>query len=198
MVRFYHDLISARRDLGGLTPGLEGDRCTLLAVDNVKKLIAFNRWSSVNPNQSAVVIGNFTSNILNNYSLAFPSAGNWYVQLNSDSTAYGPDYGNSGSAVITASGSPATGNITIGPYSALILSQLPPIPTLSITQTNNGLTVSWPTTPSGWVLQSSPSLTGGLPAWSQVPVSQYQTNGTTIFIKVSSPADTVFYRLQKP
>ncbi len=198
IVRFYHDLISARRNLQGLTPGLEGDRCTMLAVDNVKKLIAFNRWSSANPTQSAVVVGNFTSNTINNYSLTFPSAGNWYVQLNSDSTTYGPDYGNIGSSVVTASGSPATGNITLGPYSALILSQVPSIPPLSITQTNNGLTVSWPISPPGWLLQSSSSLTGGLLAWSQVPVSQYQTNGTTVSINVSSPADTVFYRLQKP
>ena len=197
IVQFYHDLISARRNLQGLTPGLEGDRCTMLAVDNVNKLIAFNRWNSANPTQSAVVIGNFTSNTVNNYSLSFPSAGNWYVQLNSDSTAYGPDYGNIGSPVVTASGSPATGNITLGPYSALILSQISPIPTLSITQTNSVLTVSWPATPPGWLLQSSSSLAGGPPVWSQVPVSQYQTNGTTVFITVGSPTDTVFYRLQK-
>ncbi len=198
IVQFYHDLISTRRNLQGLTPGLEGDQCTMLAVDNVNKLVTFNRWNSTNPAQSAVVVGNFTSNTVNNYSLSFPSAGNWYVQLNSDSTVYGPDYGNIGSSVVTASGSPATGSITIGPYSALILSQIPPIPTLSITQTNNVLTVSWPTSPPGWLLQSCPSLAGTPPIWTQVPVSQYQTNGTTIFINVSSPVDTVFYRLQKP
>jgi len=196
IVEFYHDLISARRNLQGLTPGLEGDQCNMLAVDNVNKLIAFNRWNSANPNQSAVVVGNFTGNTLNNYSLSFPSAGNWYVQLNSDSTNYGSDYGNIGSAIVTASGSPATANITIGPYSALILSQIPPIPTLSITQTNNGLTVSWPAAPSGWLLYASPSLTGP-PTWSQVPAAQYQTNGTTVFVNVSSPAGDVFYRLQQ-
>ena len=169
----------------------------MLAVDNVNKLIAFNRWNSANPNQSAVVVGNFTSNTVNNYTLTFPSAGNWYVQLNSDSTTYGPDYGNIGSSMVTASGSPATGSITIGPYSALILSQISLNPALSITQTNGVLMVSWPATPPGWLLQSSSSLTGGPPVWSQVPSSQYQTNGTTLFINVSSPTDTVFYRLQK-
>ena len=197
IVQFYHDLISARRNLQGLTPGLEGDRCTMLAVDNVNKLVAFNRWNSTNPNQSAVVIGNFTSNTVNNYSLTFPSAGNWYVQLNSDSTMYGPDYGNIGSSLVTASGSPATASITIGPYSALILSQVPPVPTLSITQSNDVLTVSWPMTPTGSWLESSTTLTGGPSAWSQVPASQYQTNGNTVSVNVSSPAGTVFYRLQK-
>ncbi|HUA37708.1 MAG TPA: alpha-amylase family glycosyl hydrolase [Candidatus Sulfopaludibacter sp.] len=198
IVQFYHDLINARRNLQGLTPGLEGDRCTMLAVDNVNKLVAFNRWNSANPSLSAVVVGNFTSNTLNNYSLTFPSAGNWYVQLNSDSTTYGPDYGNIGSSVVTASGSPATGNVTIGPYSALILSQISPVPTLSIAPTVNGVTVSWPMTPPGVVLQSCPSLADNPPVWTQVPVSQYQTNGSTIFINVSAPTDTVFYRLQQP
>jgi hypothetical protein len=100
--------------------------------------------------------------------------------------------------VVTATGSPASGNVTIGPYSALILSQIPPIPTLTITQTNNGVTVSWPTTPPGWLLYTSPSLTGNPPAWSQVPATQYQTNGTTVYLNVSSPAGNAFYQLQKP
>jgi 1,4-alpha-glucan branching enzyme len=197
IVQFYHDLIGARRNLQGLTPGLEGNRCTMLAVDNVNKLVAFNRWNSTNSNLSAVVVGNFTSNILNNYSLTFPSAGNWYVQLNSDSTSYGPDYSNTGSSTVTAGGSPPTANITIGPYSALILSQVPPVPTLSITQSNNVLTVSWPTTPPGPVLESTSTLGGGPLAWSQVPASQYQTNGNMVFINVNPLSNSTFYRLQK-
>ena len=112
IVRFYRDLISARRNLKGLTPGLEGDQCAMLAVDNVKKLVAFHRWNSANAAQDAIVIANFTDATLNNYGLNFPSAGHWYVQLNSDSTNYGPDYSNIGSPVVTASGSPASGNVT--------------------------------------------------------------------------------------
>jgi len=198
IVQFYHDLISERRNLNGYTPGLEGDQCSILQSDNVNKLVAFHRWKSADPSQDAVVIANFSTNTLSNYTLNFPSAGNWYVHLNSDSTNYGPDYGNIGGSVVTASGSPATANITIGPYSALILSQIPPIPPLSITQANNVLMVSWPTTPPGWLLYTSPSLTGNPPAWSQVPATQYQTNGTTVFINVSSPNGNVFYQLQKP
>jgi 1,4-alpha-glucan branching enzyme len=198
IVQFYHDLIGARRNLAGLTPGLKGNQCTMLAVDNVKKLVAFNRWNSANPNQSAVVVGNFTSNTLNNYTLTFPLAGTWYVQLNSDSTSYGPDYSNMGSTRVTASGSPPTANITVGPYSALILSQVPPVPMLAITQSNNVLTVSWPTTPSGSLLESSSTLSGSPSDWSQVPVSQYQTNGNTVSINIDPPTGDTFYRLYKP
>jgi len=198
IVQLYRDLIGARRNLQGLTPGLEGDRCTMLAVDNVNKLVAFNRWNSANPGQSAVVVGNFTSNTLNNYSLNFPAAGNWYVQFNSDSTNYGPDYGNIGSSVVTAGGSPASAAITIGPYSALILSQVPNVsPTLTITQTGGVATISWPSAYSGWVLDTSPALAGNPPSWTQVPASQYQTNSTTVFINVDPSDDAAFYRLRK-
>ena len=34
IVQFYRDLISARRNLKGYTPGLEGDQCNVFQVDN--------------------------------------------------------------------------------------------------------------------------------------------------------------------
>ena len=199
IVQFYRDLIGARRDLKGYTPGLEGDQCSMLQVDNVNKLVAFQRWLSAAPNEDAVVIANFSSNVLNNYTLTFPSAGNWYVHLNSDSTNYGPDYGNIGGSVVTASGSPATASITIGSYSALILSQTPDAPPqLTIAPTNGTVNVSWPGSYSEWVLDATPTLSGSPPPWNQVSASQYQTNGATLFINADSSTGSVFYRLRKP
>jgi len=199
IVRFYRDLISARRNLKGYTPGLEGNQCSMLAVDNINKLVAFHRWKSAVLNQDAVVVAHFANSTLNNYALNFPSAGNWYVQFNSDSTNYGPDYGNIGSSVVNASNSPASATITIGPYSALILLQFPNVsPTLTITQTNGVATVSWLSGYSGWVLDSSATLAGNPPPWNQVPASQYQTNSTAVFINVNLAGDATFYRLRKP
>jgi 1,4-alpha-glucan branching enzyme len=199
IVRLYRDLISARCNLNGYTPGLEGDQCSVFQVDNINKLVAFQRWQSTAPNQDAVVVAHFANATLNNYALNFPSAGNWYVQFNSDSTNYGPDYGNIGSSVVTASGSPASATITIGPYSALILSQVPNVsPQLTITQTNGAATISWLSSYSGWVLDSSTTLAGNPPPWNQVSVSQYQTNPTTVFINVNSSDGATFYRLRKP
>jgi 1,4-alpha-glucan branching enzyme len=197
IVRFYRDLISARRNLYGFTPGLEGDQCAMLQVDNVNKLVAFDRWSSANTNRNAVVVGNFANATVNNYTLSFPSAGTWYVQLNSDSTNYSADYGNVGSSVVVASGKPATGHVTIGPYSALILSQIPPMPSLAITQTSQVLTISWPNSPPGWMLYTSPSLTGNPLSWSVVAPAQYQTNGTTVSIQVTPSAGAAFYQMRK-
>ena len=199
IVRFYRDLISARRDLKGYTPGLEGDQCSMLQVDNVNKLVAFHRWKSAATNQDAVVIGNFADGTLNNYALNFPSAGTWYVHLNSDSTNYGSDYGNIGSSLVTASGSPATASITIGPYSVLILSQTPDAPPqLTITPMNGTVNVSWPSSYSEWLLDESATLAGNPPPWNQVSASQYQTNATAIFINADSSGGPTFYRLRKP
>lgn len=199
IVQLYRDLISARRDLKGYTPGLEGDQCNVYQVDNVNKLVAYHRWKSAAPNQDAVVIANFANATRSNYGLNFPSAGNWYVHFNSDSTNYGSDYGNVGSSVVTASGNPATASITIGPYSALILSQVPNVsPKLTITQTNGIATISWLNSYSGWVLDSSTTLAGNPPPWNQVSASQYQTNSTAVFINANPSGSATFYRLRKP
>ena len=197
IIRFYRDLIGARRNLKGYTPGLEGDQCNVYHADDANKLVAFNRWKSAAPNEQVVVIANFSGTTRSNYALNFPSAGNWYVHLNSDSTTYGPDYGNVGSSVVTASGSPTTANITIGPYSALIMSQTPDTPPqLAITAGNGAVTIVWPAAYYEWTLGRSSSLSGN-PVWITIPSSQYQTNGATISVHSPASAESGFYRLQK-
>ena len=197
IVQLYRDLIGARRDLKGYTPGLEGDQCSILWSDNSGKLVAFHRWNSAAPSQDAVVIANFANVNYGTYTLNFPSAGTWYVHFNSDSTNYSSDFGNNGSTVVTATGSsPATASVAIGPYSALILSQTPDAPpSLTITQASGLVNISWPSAYAGWVLDSTLSLTG---AWSQVPAVQYQTSAgiTSISVPVST-ADSLYYRLRK-
>lgn len=197
IVQFYRDLISARRDFKGYTPGLEGDQCAMLVEDNVSKVIAFHRWKSSAPSQDAVVVANFTGNTLNSYAMNFPSAGNWFAHLNSDSTNYASDYGNIGTSVATASGTPARGNVTVGPYSVLILSQTPDAPPqLAIVPTNGNLTVSWPSSYSAWGLAESASLAGGA-GWTPVSSSQYETNGATTTVSIAPSGASSFYRLQK-
>jgi 1,4-alpha-glucan branching enzyme len=198
IVQFYHDLIGLRRDLQGYTPGLEGDQCSVFLVDNVNKVIAFHRWKSTAPNQDAVVVANFSGGTLNNYTLNFPFAGNWFVHLNGDNTNYGPDYGNVGSTSASASGSPPSANVTIGPYSALILSQTPDAPPqLTITQTNGSVNISWPASYFGWVLAGVSSLSGN-PTWISVPANEYQTNAFDLSISLPQPSGSTFYRLLKP
>lgn len=196
IVQLYRDLISARRDLKGYTPGLEGDQFEMLWVDNNSKLIAFQRWKSGQTNQDAVVIGNFADVNYSSYNLTFPWDGTWYVHFNTDSTNYSSDFGNNGSTVVTASGNPPTASVAIGPYSALILSPTPDAPPQMAASLSNGNpSVSWPLTYSEWTLFQNPSLSGN--GWTQVPASQYQTNGSTISYTVSPTNGMSFYELEK-
>ena len=70
-------------------------------------------------------------------------------------------------------------------------------PRLSIAQTNGVVTVSWPNTAGGWVLEKIALVPGTLPPWSQVPSEQYQTNATDIYVAVSPPTGNVIFRLHK-
>ena len=197
IVQFYRDLISVRRDLKGYTPGLEGDQCSILRTDNTTKLLAFRRWKSSAPNQVAVVIANFSGVTISSYSLNFPFAGTWYTHLNSDSTNYSSDFQNIGSSMVTASGSPASGLVTIGPYSVLILSQTPDVPPqLTIQSASGAVNIGWPSSYFEWVLAGNSALTGNA-GWVPVPGSQYQTNGSTISVTVPAPSGNAFYRLQR-
>ncbi len=194
IVRLYHDLIRIRRNLDGNVPGLKGDQCSMLAVDNVNKLVAYRRWKTGTTGQDAVVVANFAGVTRSNYSLTFPQAGIWHAQFNSDSTNYSADFGNQGTSTVAAT---PNGGVTIGPYSALVFSQLPFPPRLAISLTNSSLAISWPASFTGWVLDSTPTLTGNPVPWVQVPVAQYQTNATAIFINATPSAGGSFYRLRQ-
>ena len=125
IVRMYRDLIHLRRNLDGVSEGLLGDGCSTYQVDNVNKLVAFSRWNPGSTDRCTVVVANFANTTRTGYTINFPAAGTWYVHFNSDSTNYASDYGNVGNLEVAAAGSPVSGPINIGPYSVLILSQVP-------------------------------------------------------------------------
>ncbi len=123
--RLYRDLIRLRRNLDGVSPGLMGDAASAYQVDNDNKLIAYSRWDSAGTGSTVVVVANFANTARSNMMVQFPEEGTWYTLFNSDSTDYAPDYGNVGSLEVAASGSPVSGELDIGRYSVLILSQTP-------------------------------------------------------------------------
>jgi len=49
IVQLYRDLIGARRDLKGYTPGLEGDQCSVLWSDNTSKLGCLSPLELIHP-----------------------------------------------------------------------------------------------------------------------------------------------------
>jgi 1,4-alpha-glucan branching enzyme len=123
----YKDLIRLRRNLDGLSSGLEGVNTTVTVTDNSSKLIAYRRWNTGAVGDDVVVVANFANATRTDYNIPFPKTGAWYAQFNSDSTNYSSDFGGVGSTVVTAG---ATAPVTIAPYSVLIFSQVasPPAP----------------------------------------------------------------------
>jgi len=123
VVEFYRDLIHLRRNLDGVSLGLTGPNVTGHVVRNDPpwKLLAFHRWGAGADDQVMVVM-NFTASSIGHYQIdGWPADGTWYVNLNSDWTRYGADFGNQGSSVVNVSG--GSGAVALAPYSVLILSR---------------------------------------------------------------------------
>jgi 1,4-alpha-glucan branching enzyme len=121
VVNFYRDLTRLRRNLDGVSPGLTGPNISWHVVDNTAKLLAFHRWGAGANDQVMVVLNCSNTSITNRPIGGFPANGTWFANLNSDWTAYGADFGNRGSSHVQVAG--GSGNVSIGPYSVLILSR---------------------------------------------------------------------------
>lgn len=124
----YRDLIRLRRNWSNQTGGLRGQNLNVHHLNNTDKLIGYHRWGSGGPGDDVVVVANFANRSYQNYSLGFPRSGLWRVRFNSDWQGYSADYGNQFGYDTMAGGNsqdgmPCQGNVGIGPYSVLILSQ---------------------------------------------------------------------------
>ena len=124
----YRDLIRLRRNWYNNTRGLRGQHVNVYHVNNNDKVIAFHRWENGGPGDDVVVVLNMADRSYSSYNIGFPREGFWQVRFNSDWDGYSPDFGNHPGYSTTASwgaadGMPFNGNVGIGPYSALILSQ---------------------------------------------------------------------------
>lgn len=127
----YQALIRLRRNWFNNTRGLRGQHVNVHHVNNADKVIAFHRWENGGPGDDVVVVLNFGNRSYNSYTLVFPKEGTWYVRFNSDWQGFSSDFGNHPGYDTTADRAiwgdtdsmPFAGNVGIGPYSALILSQ---------------------------------------------------------------------------
>lgn len=124
----YKDLIALRLNHKDVSRGLSGQEVSVYHVNQNDKLIAYHRWAEGGPEDSVVVVANFSSRSREHYVIGLPFAGPWVVRFNGDSRYYDNDFGDFGIPSLYAEaeerdGLPAQGEIAIGPYSALILSQ---------------------------------------------------------------------------
>jgi 1,4-alpha-glucan branching enzyme len=124
----YRDLIGLRLNRSGMTRGLCGQSVHIYHVDNEAKVIAFHRWDKQGPKDSAVVVVNMSNQNHDHYVIGFPRAGLWKTRFNSDSYNYDPNFANHPTPDVEtraegADGLPSSGEISIGPYTAVIFSQ---------------------------------------------------------------------------
>ncbi|MFL5802340.1 MAG: alpha-amylase family glycosyl hydrolase [Roseiflexaceae bacterium] len=124
----YRDLIRLRRNWYDSTRGLRGQGAQVYHVNDADKLLAFHRWDQGGPRDDVVVVVNMANRGYDSYSIGFPRAGTRRVRFNSDWAGYDGAFGDHNSYDAVAApgerdGMPCSGNIGIGPYSAIILSQ---------------------------------------------------------------------------
>jgi 1,4-alpha-glucan branching enzyme len=128
IVQMYRDLIALRRNLAGKTRGLTGQNLNVFHADNGNKTLAYHRWENGGPGDDVVVVANFSNVPMQSLNIGFPRQGRWHVLFNSGASVYDPVFVNGGSFDTDANpggkdGLNFNGNVGIGPYSVVILSQ---------------------------------------------------------------------------
>jgi 1,4-alpha-glucan branching enzyme len=132
ILNLYKDLIHLRRNISGnatgFVAGLTGQYINVFHVNNNDKVIAYHRWQNGGEGDDVIIVANFANTSYDSYTIGFPKGGNWNCRFNSDWSGYSGDFSDKGGYDTTASPDPAdglnfSGNIGIGPYSVIILSQ---------------------------------------------------------------------------
>jgi 1,4-alpha-glucan branching enzyme len=117
-----------RRNWFNNTRGLRGQSIHPHHLDNGNKVIAYHRRDLGGNGDDVVVVLNFSAQGFTNYTIGFPRSGVWRVRFNSDWNGYDASFGNFPSYATSAGGipndsMPVSGNIGVGTYSAVILTQ---------------------------------------------------------------------------
>jgi len=128
IVQLYRDLIRLRRNWFNNTRGLRGQNVNVHHVNNQDKVIAFHRWDQGGNGDDVIVVLNFANRGYAGYTVGFPRGGRWRVRFNSDWNGYDASFDDWLSYDTDANGPPqdfmpVSGNVGLGPYSAILLSQ---------------------------------------------------------------------------
>jgi len=128
ILELYRDLIRLRRNWFDNTRGLRGPNVNVHHVNNSDKVMAYHRWELSGSGDDVIVILNMAARAYDDYRIGLPQPGLWRVRFNSDWSGYSPDFGNHSAFDVTgvpgtADGMPCNAKVSVGPYTALILSQ---------------------------------------------------------------------------
>jgi 1,4-alpha-glucan branching enzyme len=126
MVELHRRLIHLRRNWDNNTRGLRGGNVNVFHV-NPEGVFAFHRWDQSGPGDDVVVVANLSNRRWDSYNVGFPREGTWYLRFNSDWQGYAAEFTNVGYDTTAVPGGqqgmPANGNVGLGPYSVIVLSQ---------------------------------------------------------------------------
>ena len=125
--QLYRNLMKFRRNKEGNTKGLMGQHIRVFHVDEQTKIIAYHRWMEGGPGDDVIVVANFSTQSFDSYKIGFPCSGKWELRFDSDWKGYSEDFTNKGYSSTAAEGEcdglQYQGNVGLGPYSLIILSQ---------------------------------------------------------------------------
>jgi len=125
--QLYRDLIKFRRNKENNTKGLMGQHIRVFHVNDQTKIIAYYRWMEGGRGDDVVVVANFSNQSFDSYKIGFPSSGAWELRFNSDWKGYSDDFTDKGYSTTADEGEcdglQNQGNVGLGPYSLIILSQ---------------------------------------------------------------------------
>jgi 1,4-alpha-glucan branching enzyme len=124
----YRDLIRLRRDWYDTTRGLKGHNVNVHHVNRADKDLAFHRYDAGGPRDDVIVLANLSGRPYDAYRIGFPRAGLWHVRFNGDWGGYSAAFTNQASFDCQATaesrdGMGFAGDVGLGPYTAVILSQ---------------------------------------------------------------------------
>ena len=124
----YRDLIHLRRNWYDTTRGLKGQNINVFHVNQADKVLAFHRWDQGGPRDDVVALVNLAARGYDAYRIGLPRGGLWRVRFNGDWGGYSTVFTNHPSFDLWASRADCdtmhfAGDVGLGPYSAVILSQ---------------------------------------------------------------------------
>jgi 1,4-alpha-glucan branching enzyme len=114
-------LIAIRKNMHENTLGLVSQGFNVMHLNENDKVLAYHRWDKGGHGDDVMVIINFANNTQGDYWLNFPAQGIWKVRFNSNWKGYSEDFENVATPDVTVDND--RGKVSLGPYSAVILSQ---------------------------------------------------------------------------
>jgi 1,4-alpha-glucan branching enzyme len=128
IIALHRDLVRLRRNWFDTTRGLRGGGVRVFHVDREAQFVAFHRWDKGGPRDDVVVALNISTHGRTGMRIGLPRQGCWRVRHNGDWRGYDPDFSDWFSGDVEADltgwdGMPASAEVSVGPYTALVLSQ---------------------------------------------------------------------------